>query len=148
MTPVTIALRLSAVLWLIWGLVHILAGVIVLSNDAAGAVDAVADAVDLSGLDVAYPDAANALINQHGFNLLWIGAATAIGSWFVWRHSVNAIFFNAIVGGVTDVGYFLFLDLGGYVNFMPGTLMTLISASAVILSFWAYFFGGLRRSTG
>ena len=57
----------------------------------------------------------------------------------IWRGSTNAIFLAAIVGGLADLGYFLFLDLGGYVNFVPGTVMTLVSSSAIILSFYAYY---------
>lgn len=57
----------------------------------------------------------------------------------IWRKNTYAIFLAAIVGGLADLGYFLFLDLGGYVNFVPGTVMTLFSASAIILSFYAYF---------
>ena len=36
------------------------------------------------------------------------------------------------------MGYFLFIDLGGFVNFVPGTVMTLISASAILLSLWVW----------
>lgn len=39
------------------------------------------------------------------------------------------------VQGIADVGYFVFLDLGGYVNFVPGTLMTIFSATAITTSF-------------
>jgi len=45
----------------------------------------------------------------------------------------------AITGGLTDLGYFLFMDLGGYVNFMPGTVMTIITSFAIILSLYSYF---------
>jgi hypothetical protein len=51
----------------------------------------------------------------------------------------QAIFLAALTGGLADLGYFLFLDLGGYVNFIPGTLMTLISGEAIVLSFYSYF---------
>ena len=40
---------------------------------------------------------------------------------------------------MTDVGYFVFKDLGGYVNFMPGGLMAYMSASATVLSGWVWF---------
>lgn len=49
-----------------------------------------------------------------------------------------AIWVTAMVGGLADVGYPLFVDLPGYVNFFPGTVMTLISASAIVLSFWVW----------
>ncbi len=49
------------------------------------------------------------------------------------------MFLAALVGGLADVGYLVFLDLGGYVNFVPGTLMTIFSATAITTSFVAYF---------
>ena len=82
-----------------------------------------------------------AVINQHGFNLLWIGLATTIGAVFIWRGNMTAIWVAAMVGGLADVGYFLFMDLGGFVHFVPGTVMTLISASAILLSFWVWLAG-------
>lgn len=83
------------------------------------------------------------MLNQHGFNLLWIGAFTVVGGVFIWRHSVIAIFMTAIAGWVTDIGCVLFMDLGGLVNVVPGTVMTIISSAAVVLSLLAYV-SGLR----
>jgi len=37
-----------------------------------------------------------------------------------------------------DIGYLAFVDLAGYANFVPGTIMTIISATAVALSFWVW----------
>ncbi|MEM7532066.1 MAG: hypothetical protein AAF639_07820 [Chloroflexota bacterium] len=140
-------LKGAAVLWFIWGIVHVLAGVMtmnsILSGDIAGSIAGIADAVDPAMLQMAYPDALGGLIGQHGFNLFWIGLVTTICCFFIWRTGSgpngNAIFLAAITGGLADVGYFLFMDLGGYVNFVPGTIMTFISAGAIILSFIAYF---------
>ena len=137
-------LVIAAILWLIWGAVHMFAGVVIMASDTPAAVQAVADAVDPAELDVTYPDAAGALINQHGFNLLWIGLVTAVCALFVWRGSAQAIVLAALVGGLADVGYFIFLDLGGFVNFIPGTLMTLFSGSAIVLSFYVLW---SRRQT-
>ncbi|EGU57982.1 hypothetical protein VINI7043_12481 [Vibrio nigripulchritudo ATCC 27043] len=132
-------LKISAVLWVIWGLVHILAGVTVMGNETPAAVQAVADGVSIGLLDATYPDAAGAIINQHGWNLAWFGVATVVGAVFIWRNNATAIFVSALVGGMADLGYFIFLDLGGYVNFVPGTIMTVVSALAIVLSFTAYF---------
>lgn len=135
--------KISAVLWIIWGLVHILAGVMtdsfVLSDDIKGAVAGIADAVDPDTLAANYPPASGAIIGQHGFNLLWIGMVTFICGFFIWKGNENAIFLAAICGGLADLGYYLFMDLGGYVNFVPGTVMTLVSSAAIILSLIAYF---------
>ncbi len=137
----SLLLKISAVLWVIWGLVHMFAGIMTITRDASSAVAGIADAVDPALLLYDYHPAVGAVINQHGFNLLWIGAFTVVGGVFIWRHLVISIFMTAIVGWVTDVGYFLFMDLGGFVHFVPGTVMTIVSTAAVILSFWAYFTG-------
>ena len=141
-------LKISAVLWVVWGIVHIFAGVLVMnfivSEDISASVAAIADKVDPTTLKMDYPKAAGAIIGQHGFNLFWIGSVTLISAFFIWRRNKNAIFLAAITGGLADLGYFLFLDLGGYVNFMPGTVMTLVSSAAIILSFYAYFKGRLQ----
>ncbi|MEO0682957.1 MAG: hypothetical protein AAF192_21415 [Pseudomonadota bacterium] len=143
----TLALKVAAGLWVLWGLVHMLAGAVVLSSDAAGAVAAVADAATPEALAGArYPDAAGALLNQHGWNLAWFGAATLIGAVWIWRGSLTGAWVTALIGGMADLGYFLFMDLGGHVHFLPGTVMTLVSGSAIVLSAWVWRRGGFRTA--
>ena len=115
------------------------AGIATMARDTPEAVSGIADAVDETVLDVTYPGAAGAIINQHGFNLFWIGAVTLICAYFIWRRSMRAAFLAGLVGGLADVGYFVFLDLGGYVNFVPGTLMTIFSGSAIVLTAWVWY---------
>lgn len=136
--PQTTALRIAAVLWVIWGLVHTLAGVMTIIQAPSQGFAGIADAVDPALLMADYHPAVAAVLNQHGFNLLWFGLATIIGALLIWRGNMTAIWVTAMVGGFADVGYFLFMDLGGYVHFFPGTIMTLISLSAIILSFWVW----------
>jgi len=82
MKKVSILLKIAAILWIVWGLVHILAGVLtinfVLSGDLSTAIAGIADATDPSTLQMEYPAAAGAVIGQHGFNLFWIGLVTLI----------------------------------------------------------------------
>lgn len=135
----TVAFRIASVLWVVWGLVHIFAGVITMVKDAPAAVSGIADGIDPAALvELNYHPAANAIINQHGWNLAWIGLTTVICVPWIWRGNLQAIALAALVGGLADVGYFLFLDLGGFVNFVPGTVMTLFSGAAILLSFGAY----------
>lgn len=139
----SILLKASSLLWIIWGIVHIIAGVMtmkgVLTNDISSSVSGIADAVEPSLVQMDYSEASGAIIGQHGFNLFWIGIVTFISAFFVWKGNRNAIFLAAITGGLADLGYFLFMDLGGFVNFVPGTVMTIVSSLAIILSFYAYF---------
>jgi hypothetical protein len=139
----SIFLKIAAVLWAIWGAVHIFAGAITMyfitSGDIPSSISGIADGIDPATVQMDYPAAAGAIIGQHGFHLFWIGIVTLICSYFIWKQNKNAIFLAAITGGLADLGYFLFLDLGGFVNFVPGTVMTLFSSAAIILSFYAYF---------
>ncbi|HEA22389.1 hypothetical protein LCGC14_1750590 [marine sediment metagenome] len=143
MKNLSILLKISTVFWIIWGLVHILAGVMtmkgILTDDISSSVVGIADAVDPSTLQMDYPRATGAIIGQHGFNLFWIGIVTFISAFFIWKGNKNAIFLAAITGGLADLGYFLFLDLGGYVTFVPGTIMTILSSLAIVTSFYFYF---------
>lgn len=132
------ALKASAVLWVIWGLVHTLAGIIVLSSDATGGFQAIADGVDPALLVNTYHEAVGGILNQHAWNLAWFGIATTIGGILIWRQNMTAIWVTAMVGGLADLGYLLFVDFPGFVNFVPGTVMTIVSASAIVLSFWVW----------
>lgn len=132
-------LKTSSILWVIWGIVHIFAGIVVLTNDSVTAVQAIADGVDAKLLLATYPDAVGAIINQHGWNLAWFGLVTIAGAFLIWRNNYFAVFVTALIGGMADLGYFIFLDIGGFVNFIPGTIMTIFSSLAIILSFSAYF---------
>lgn len=127
--------RTSAFLWLIWGAVHILAGVMTVKQVVAGqtaeAIQAITSAVELSALQMVYPDALSAVLGQHGFNLGWFGVVTLVCSVFVWRRRVTAVYLAALVGGLADLGYFIFVDVPGYA-LPPGPQMTWICAGAII----------------
>ncbi|MEO1423193.1 MAG: hypothetical protein AAFV09_08475 [Pseudomonadota bacterium] len=133
-----LALKIAAVLWLIWGAVHTFAGFAVLFNVAADAFALIADAVDAAELQADYHAAVGGILNQHGWNLGWVGVATMVGAVMIWRGNMTAIWVTALLGGMFDLGYLLFVDIPGFVNFVPGTVMTFVSASAIILSFWVW----------
>ncbi|MEM8592149.1 MAG: hypothetical protein AAGF13_06440 [Pseudomonadota bacterium] len=131
-------LKIAAVLWVIWGLVHTFAGIMVLSGDATAGFQAIADAVEPALLEAEYHEAVGGVLNQHAWNLGWFGIATIIGAFFIWRGNLTAIWVTGMVGGLADLGYLLFVDFPGYVNFFPGTVMTFISGTAVVLSFYVW----------
>lgn len=127
-------LRAAAVLWMIWGAVHVLAAVLIIPVDAATAIGNIADAVDKATLAGDYPPALSGILSQHGWNLGWIGATTMVGAVLIWRANATAIWVTALVGGMADIGYFVFVDLPGYAAIMPGTVMTIFSSVAIVLS--------------
>ncbi len=136
--PLTIALKTAAILWIVWGLDHALAGVLTLLQEPSAGFAAIADAVDPQALAADYHAAIGGVLSQLAWNLLWFGLVTITGAVFIWRGNVTAIWVTGMVGGLADLGYLLFLDLPGFVRFFPGTVMTLTSASAIVLSFWVW----------
>jgi hypothetical protein len=131
-------LKVSSVLWVIWGLVHAFAGIMILSGETTAGFQAIADAVPPGDFAMDYPAAVGGVLGQHAWNLAWFGLATIIGGIFIWRGNMTAIWVTAMVGGLADLGYFMFIDLAGFANFVPGTVMTLVSATAIVLSGWVW----------
>ncbi|NQV36438.1 MAG: hypothetical protein HQ509_00340 [Candidatus Marinimicrobia bacterium] len=135
-------LKISTVLWGIWGVFHLLIGVLMVAtfsgSDSEGNLKAIPVVLDfvMNGMSMPFPILAS--LKQHAFNLGWIGAVVTIGSYYIWKKKPNTIILCAIVGGFADLGYFIFVDLAGYAQ-PPATQMTWISASAIILSLYVYF---------
>lgn len=135
-------LRASSLLWLVWGLVHIAAGIFTLSlvgsGETAEAFHGIVSAVELSTLKIDYPAGVEAILSQHAFNLAWFGLVTLLCTPFVWRARSSAIYLAAIVGGLADLAYFIFIDLGAFATF-PGPQMTYICAAAIATSLLALY---------
>jgi len=138
------ALYVASALWMIWGLVHILAGVMIVSLSGVDMFTAIGGKVDPSELADSYHPLINAILNQHGWNLGFAGLWTAVASVFIWRGNMTAIWTTAAVGGLVDIGYFVFIDLGGFGVFLPGGLMTYVSATAIVLSGWVWVSNSLK----
>ena len=111
---------------------------VVISSDPAGGFGAILDAMVPASFEIAWPEGVGGVLKQHGWNLLWGGVVTILCGVLIWRRNMTAIWVAAMIGGLLDLGYFMFVDLGGYVHFFPGTLMTIFSASAILLSGWVW----------
>ena len=135
-------LRIASVLWGIWGAFHLFIGVVLLMVVSEGHPDgqlaSIPDVVNITmmgseGRFVVVPS-----LNQHAFNLAWFGIVVGIGCVYVWKRRAEGIFVCILVGGLADLGYFLYVDLPGYAD-PPGPQMTYIMAAAIALSLYAYF---------
>lgn len=135
-------LRISAILWGIWGVFHFAMGVVIVAmlatENPEGDLSAVPVAVDVIMMGKPTLFAIVPALQQLGFLLAVIGAVVSIGCVYMWKKNAMAIVVCALTGGLADLGYFLCVDLAGYAE-PPGPQMTYISASAVILSLVVFF---------
>jgi len=144
----TTTLKISSILWAIWGVFHLMMGSVIylLSiGSEALSIEAIASDPLMVGLLTEYAPIVTATLKQHFWNIACAGAATTIGSYYIWKKNANAIFISALVGGLTDFGYFVFVDLEGLAPPI-GTAMTFFSGSAIILSLYVYFKSGKLKN--
>ena len=133
-----IALKLAAILWVVWGVVHAFFGVAIISVSPSEGFAAIAAGISPEALSADYHLAVEGILNQHGWNVLWFGIVTTIGAVMIWRRNMTAIWVTSMVGGLADTGYLIFVDFQGYATFFPGTFMTIIAGSAIVLGGWGW----------
>lgn len=141
--------RGSAVLWVIWGVFHLALGVALVwfigAEHPSGQLESLPAVFDVEMAGNPSQFATIAFLKQHTYNLAWIGLVVTVGAVWVWRGDPRAVFFNAIIAGFADLGYFAFVDLAGYAD-PPGPQMTYICVSAIVLSLAAYLAPALAGS--
>jgi hypothetical protein len=137
----TILARAGAVLFFLWGVLHIAGGGMILaalgeSPDAAFAFYQQSDAD--------FPPLAGAILGYLSFSFLWIGLSVCAASAFLnWRNAAAGLALCTGLAGFTELGLIVFLAAPGYVTWPEasmGIALFLLAATA----------GGLacRRSHG
>ena len=139
---ISLLFKISSALWVAWGVFHFVLGVGLIYLFSLGSealsIDMVANDPLWAGLFKTDDPMVTAHLRNYSWGIGWYGLVTTMGAYFVWKEKAEAIFLCAIVGGLADTGYFMFVDLAGFAPPI-GKAMTYISASAIILSFYALF---------
>lgn len=73
-----LALKAATILWVVRGIVHILGGIVTMADDATGGFQGIAAAVEPDDLGAEYHPAVEAMLNQHGWNLPWVGVPSKL----------------------------------------------------------------------
>lgn len=124
-----------------WGVLHLVAGFVMMSTFATE-LPGVPESVALAAMGD-MPVHVRRTLAEHNFNNLWFGLVVTVSSVLVWRGSRLGVLLCAIVGGMAHLGFTIFLVVPGYSNAV-GVAMTVIAASAVVLSLTAHY-GSTRR---
>ncbi|MGE0556869.1 MAG: hypothetical protein AB7E73_01750 [Burkholderiales bacterium] len=116
--------RTGAVLFMLWGLLHVVGGAVILAALTDGAESAYA--LYQNGIGV-YPAIAGFVLGYLAYCLICMGiVVAAVGAMANWRNSANGLALNTIIVGLTEIGLVGFLIVPGYVSWteaVPGMLL-------------------------
>lgn len=136
-----IIFKVIAILWLIWSLLHIVPGMIAMTNALSGDISSIQflfPETNPSGMTSDYPNEVKAVLvtfGQHGFNLFWFGLITLVCAILIWKKQNKiAILIAAIVGGLADFGALFATFMIGSIDFW-GVLIFFGTFLAIFLSF-------------
>lgn len=126
--------KVGAVLFVLWGLLHILGGAIILM--AVGESPAQGYAIYQES-STPYSELAGAVLGYLAYSFIWIAVVvTVIGIRYNWNNSEQGLMLNTALVGLTDLGLVIFLVLPGFVSYGEAAPGLLLFVAAVV-------FGGM-----
>lgn len=129
--------RIGATSYILWGVLHVVFGIMFLygamAADGAATLEDVAGITDLSA-------SAAPFFAQHAFNLLWVGVfATVVGVWLNWKNDVAGFWVNASVVSLFDIGFIAFVLVPGHMSLQDGLLGPVLWVIALVFTGLAHF---------
>ena len=133
------AYRLGAIFYILWGIMHAMFGIQIILVNMGESPYAVIQTIYADTGPVKTPvdlgSVIQALMNQHGWNLLWFGVfAAVVGAFFNWRNSVTGYWYNLVVVSMADIGFIVAVLIPGYVAMMVGIWGPILWVMAVVFS--------------
>lgn len=128
--------RIGAVFYVLWGLLHVLAGAGMLLAGAEEQLDLLSTApLPEAELPAALAPLVHAGLSFHGYNLLWFGLlAIGVAVLLNWRNDVTGYWVNLFVVGADDLGLVVFLILPGHLTFAEAGLGPVLFLLAAVLT--------------
>ena len=127
--------RTGAVLFILWGLIHIAGGGTIIAATLQGAEAGYAIYQNSAGN---YPAIAGNALAYLAYFFVCAGVATvAIGATLNWRNSELGLAINTTIAGITDLGLVIFFAVPGYVSWLEASIGILLFFGAAILGGWA-----------
>jgi hypothetical protein len=142
--------RIGAIFYALWGVIHVIGGVVLLQAAFSGAdvflrAQAGGSALDPTTFssDARTLTIASAVFAFHAFNLMWIGlVVAAVAVRLNWRNSAAGYWVNLALVGFTDLGLVLFIVGPGVMTWADAWI-----GPALFVPAWL-FATIARRSTG
>lgn len=128
--------KIGAVIYLLWGVIHILGGgLIMLASEPAQQLGMMSSNVTVEPLPPGSAGLVHAGLSFHGFNLLWFGIFVAVVAMTMnWKNTRGGYWLNLTVVGAADLGLIIFLILPGYMSVSDGLIGPLLLVPAFVFS--------------
>lgn len=123
--------RTGAILFILWGVIHILGGGAILAATLESAEAGYAIYQNSAG---DFPAIAGNALGYLAYFFLCAGiASAAIGVTLNWRNSELGLGLNTAIAGVTDIGLIIFFAIPGYVSWPEASIGIVLFVSAAIV---------------
>lgn len=131
--------KVGAVFYVLWGLVHVIAGVVVLyalqSDGVGAALGKLGNAVPAGELPQGLSGIANSPIALMSWDLIWFGSLVAVLAVTLnWKNSRTGFWINLGIVLVTDLAYTFAVIVPGYVAFPRGFMGPPLGVLAIVFS--------------
>jgi hypothetical protein len=111
--------RIGAVFYILWGVLHVIAGLQGFINPPEQAA-------------VGYVAAS---LMQHSYNLIWFGVVSVIIAVFwIWRLDKTGYWMNLVLVSLADIGWLVFVVFPGHYDFVEGMIGPILWAFAVVFT--------------
>jgi len=131
--------KIGAVLYVIWGVLHVAFGATMLytlsAEGGTSVLAIVGSAVPYADLPQNLDGIANAILGQHSWNLLWFGLfAIIVGVKMNWKNSRLGYWLNLGFVSAADIAFVIAILIPGYITLADGLAGPLLWIMAAIFS--------------
>jgi hypothetical protein len=136
--------RIAALVYLLWGLVHVVGGAAMLNACSAGpenflrmlSGDQTAVLADAASTRSVWGFlAANEVFAFHSFNIIWLGLiACVVAIRMNWKNSVAGFWLNLAIVGFADLGLIVFMVVPGVMHLSDALIGPILFVVATVFS--------------
>jgi len=131
--------KTGAVLYILWGVMHVMWGGTLLmkaaSEGGTAALAVIASTTPAAMLPQNLDGVATGVIEQHAWNLMWFGLfAVIVAVTMNWKNSRTGYWLNLVVVSAADLGFIFAVMVPGYIPFGQGVMGPALWVLALIFT--------------
>lgn len=120
----------ASVIWLFWGVFHVMGGTSLLVA-LSSASNTIPEVVQINMMGDIMPFHLLQTLKEHAFNNIWIGLVVVFGAVFGFKLKITGIFICSVIGGLAHVGFTFFMVIPSYAPMMGAVFSYLVAFALV-----------------